>query len=235
MAKNDKPQYIKVTSPIGTYKYPKLSEPDYGTKEFPCPQGRYSVKLVLKANDKETKAFLKKLEPHYQEALAKAKEQFKTLKAETRKKLKNITVNPLFTELLDEETEEPTGEIEINVKMNASGEYKKGPKAGQKWNRKPIIFDSKGNRMAKPPSIWGGTRGRVGLELSPYFIPATGAAGLSFKLEAVKIIELVSEGERSADSMGLGGDEGGYEYEEPEATMDAPEKADAAADGDGDF
>jgi hypothetical protein len=235
MAKDDKkPKYEKITSPIGVFKYPKLNEPDFGNKEYPKPEGQHSVKLILKAADKETKAWLKKLEPHYQAALAAGKEEFKTLKAETRKKLKKVTENPLYTELLDQETEEPTGEIEFNIKMDASGTVKKGPRAGKKWTAKPLIFDSKGIRMHNPPDIWGGTRGRISMELRPYFIPGSGAAGLKLKLVGAKIIDLISAGERSADSVGLGGEEDGYGYEEPAEEAGA-KGGDDAADGDGDF
>lgn len=204
----------------GIYKWPKLNEPDYGTKEYPKPDGEYSVKLVGELSDPEVQAFLAKWQPMHDEAIKRAEAEFKALPVATRKKLEKVTVNPLYTEQYDEETEEPTGKIEIKFAMTASGTYKSGPKQGKKWRRKPAIFDAKGNLMNPAPSIWGGTVGRVAFEVGlnkegqpGYFIPATGAAGLTLRLQAARVIQLVSEGARDAASYGFGEEEEGYEYD----------------------
>lgn len=202
------------TSPKGSLKYPKLDAPDYGTKDYPCPEGRYATKLVLKADAPETKAFIAKLMPHYEEAMAEADQKFKELKVETRKKLKEVTRNDLFTTLYDKDTEEPTGEIEFNFKMPASGIANKGKDNERKWTAKPAVYDAKGKLMVKVPEIWSGSLGRVSFEVRPYFINGTAAAGLSLKLKAAQIIELRQGGPRSADSFGFEAEEGGYEYDE---------------------
>jgi len=197
------------TSPKGSLKYPKLDKADLGTKDYPKPNGEYSTKLVLKAEDKATKAFIASLQPHYNAAMEKAEEEFAKLKVETRKKLKSVSQNSMFTTLYDKETEEPTGEIEFKFAMTASGTRKDGTK----WSAKPGIFDAKGKPIVKVPEIWSGSIGKVSFEMQPYFIPGTGAAGLKLKLKAVQLIELRSGGSRSADSYGFGAEEG-YEYEE---------------------
>lgn len=236
MADKERKSLPKFTSPKGPFKFPKIKEPDYGTKDYPKPEGEYSTKLVLKAASPEAKSFIKSLTPAYEEALAAAREEFKALKPETRKKLKEITVNPLFTELLDKETEQPTGEIEFKFSMKASGEYKKGPKAGQRWTRKPDVFDAKGNRIPKCPDVWGGTIGRVSFEASPYFIPATGAAGLSLKLTGIQIVELVSGGSKSAKDHGFEADEDGYEYTpENETNTEDQDAVASSTEGDDEF
>lgn len=212
----------KFTSPKGTFKFPKLSEPDYGSKEYPKPDGVYSVNLVLPADAPEIKAFIAKLQPLHDAAVEEAEQEAKQLKIESRKKLeaKNgkslVAVNGFFTTLYDRETEEPTGEIEFKFSMGAGGEFKKGPKAGQRWAAKPALFDAKGTPMVKAPNIWGGTLGRVSFEAQSYFIIGTGAVGLKLKLQATQIIDLVSEGQRSASSYGFG-EEDGYGYSEAEA------------------
>ncbi|MFN4278326.1 MAG: hypothetical protein ACK4FJ_18690 [Ferrovibrio sp.] len=219
MAKNKKDKKDKAPSflsPRGVFKFPKLSEPDFGTDEYPKPDGEFSVKLILKLDDPKTQAFLAKLKPLHEDAVAKGKEAFKELKAETRKKLKEVKVNDLFTELLDEETEEPTGEIEFKFAMKHSGVYKKGPKEGKKWKRRPDIFDAKGQKITKSIQIWGGTEGKVSFSASPYFIPGTGAAGLKLNLDAVQIISLVSGGSRTASSYGFEEEEGFSADELPE-------------------
>lgn len=154
---NKKQQYVKAVSPVLTLKFPKLSEPDYGTQDYPKPDGEYSTKGLLDADSPEAKKFIAQLQPHFDEAIAEAERKFKDLKVETRKKLGSVKVNDLFTTLYDQETEEPTGEIEFKFAMPASGTYKKGPKEGKKWTAKPGIVDSMGQIMVKPPAIWGGS------------------------------------------------------------------------------
>ncbi|MGO7451869.1 ssDNA-binding protein [Rhizobium ruizarguesonis] len=197
-------------SPRGPLKFPKIDKVDYGTKEYPKPNGEYSTKQVLEADAPATKAFIAALMPHYQAAMEEAAAKFKELKIETRKKLGKVTENDLFTTLYDQETEQPTGYIEFKFAMAASGERKDKTK----WAAKPAIFDAKGKPMTKVPEIWSGTEAKVSFECQPYFIPGTGAAGLKLKLKAIQIIELVSGGQRSASSYGFGAEDG-YEYEEP--------------------
>lgn len=206
-------------------KFPKLSEADYGTKDFPKPDGEFSVKGVGKADDAEVKAFLAKLQPFHDAAVEQAQKEFDALKPAQRKKLEKVTINPLFTPVYDEETEEETGDIEFKFAMKHSGVIKNGPKAGKAWKRYPDIFDAKGNRMKPVPQIWGGTVLRVAFELGlnkegqpGYFIPATGAAGLSLRLQAVRILDLVSGGQRDASAYGFDAEEEGYEYTAPAAS-----------------
>jgi hypothetical protein len=211
---NDKRSYPKFTTPRITFKFPKLTNPDYGSKDYPKPDGEYSLKGILKAGSPEATQLIAKLQPLYDEAMKDAEAKFKELKVETRKKLGSVKPNDLFTTIYDQETEEPTGEIEFKFAMKASGTYKKGPKEGKKWFRKPDLYDAKGLPMRKAPDIWGGTVGKVSFEASPYFIPGTGAAGLKLALLGAQIIELVSGGSKTAASHGFGEEEG-YGYEEP--------------------
>ncbi len=213
-----KKKYPKFTSCRLTFKFPKLSEIDYGTKEYPKPDGEYSTRGVVSADDPSVKAMLAKLAPLHAEAVAAAEQEAKAMKVEQRKALEKkngkglIQVNDLFTTLYDQETEEPTGEIEFKFAMKAGGIVKKGPKTGQKWSRKPDLYDAKGQLLKKAPAIWGGTIGKVSFEVSPYFIPGTGAAGLKLGLLGVQIIDLVSGGQRTAASHGFG-EEDGYSHE----------------------
>lgn len=211
----------KMTTPRATLKWPKLSEPDYGSKQYPDPDGKYTTKLVFDEADPAFEAFRAKIEKVHARAVELAREKFAELKVATRKKLGDITINEPFTVIYDEETEEPTGEVEMKVSMKASGTIKKGPRAGKPWNRKPQLFDAKGKPMVKTPDIWGGTIAKVSFSFPTdgYFIPGTGACGVSFQLEAVQIIDLVSGGQRSADDYGFGEEEG-YEYDETASSND---------------
>lgn len=224
---DDKKKRIKITSAKGRLGFPKLIEPDYGNKEYPKPDGEFSTKLVLELEDAATQAMIAKLQPLYDAAIAEAEELFKKLKPETRKKLGAVKANPLFTELLDKETEEPTGEIEFKFSRKASGTFKKGPKEGKKWTATVPLFDAKLRPIkAKGLQIWGGTVAKISFEPSAYFIPGTGAAGLKLNLESAQIIELSSGGARSARDYGFG-EEDGYEHEDRE---DADEGAEGSED-----
>lgn len=225
---------VEFTSPIGIFAFPSLDEPSYGSDDYPDPDGSYKVNLVLDRADPATQDFLDKIEPHYKEALAAADEGFKQLSVGVRKKLEKVTVNPLFTTIYDPETEKETGEIEFRVKMKASGTYKKGPKEGKKWERKPTIYDADLNRMPNVPPIWGGTKGRVRMSLSPYFIGGSGLGGLKLQLVACQIIDLVQGGERSAGSLGFE-KEDGYVNEAANGFGDTPADDSSDDDDNGDF
>lgn len=223
MAETKRPKLPSFNSPRLVFKFPKLTEPDFGNQQYPKPDGEFSVKGIAKASDPKVQKLIAQLQPLHDQAVEKAEEEFKKLKAETRKKLGGVKVNDLYTTLLDQETEEETGEIEFKFAMKHSGVYKKGPKAGETWKRYPVLFDAKGKALVirdkkgkllpNAPQIWGGTVGIVSFEASDYFIPGTGAAGLKLNLQAVQIIDLVSGGQRSASAYGFA-EEDGYQAED---------------------
>ncbi|MDO8839668.1 MAG: hypothetical protein Q7V31_12145 [Parvibaculum sp.] len=228
----EKKKLPTLTSPRMTLKWPKLNEPDYGSKDYPKEDGEFSTKGVLRLGSPECDALLKVLQPLHDEAVSLAEQAFKELKVDVRKKLeakngkKGVQINALYTAIYDKETEEPTGDVEFKFVTTASGVYKNGPKAGKRWNREVAIFDAKGIAMAKAPDIWGGTVAKVSYKASPYFIAGTGAAGLKLNLDAVQIIDLVSKGSRAASSYGFGEEDGGYEYDPSDDSTD-----DASGDG----
>lgn len=232
------PQFI---TPKLALRFPKLDKADYGSKEYPKPDGEYSTKGIMKADDPATIKFLKELNPLYEEAMAWADEQFKKLKVETRKKLGKVSQNPLFSTLYDKETEEPTGEIEFKFAMAASGIRNKDTDKEEKWTAKPAIFDARGQKIVKVPAIWSGTTAKVSFSVGlnkegipGYFIPGTGAAGLKLKLLAVQIIDLKSGGERSASSYGFGAEEGyAYEADESESSEGFGDESSSAGEDEG--
>jgi len=84
----------RVTAPTftsfkGTFKYPKLNEPDTKFKA----EGEYSVKLVGSAQDATVQALIAKLRPLHEAAAARGKALIKKGKA--------LTVNPLYSEVFD--------------------------------------------------------------------------------------------------------------------------------------
>jgi hypothetical protein len=219
MADDKKQKRVKVVSPRGIFRYPKLTEPDYGNDKFPKPDGEYSVGLILKQDSDEFRQFMSALMPHYEAAISQANEDFAKLPVGTRKKLGKVTANDLFTILYDKDSEEPTGEVVFKAAAKASGVRKKGPKAGTKWTYRPAMFDARGAYMDRIPAIWGGTVGKISVELSPYFIPGTGAAGLKMHLVGLQIIDLKTSSQRDAKSMGFGEEEG-FAYDPNDVPQD---------------
>lgn len=249
MAKDTKrPKKQLYVSFKGEWRFPKLTtdQLDYGTDDYPKPDGEFSVQLIGDPSDPAVKAELAKLEPLHKQAIADAKEAFKELKPETKARLlkankenKGILINDLYSEEFDKDTKEATGRIVFKFAMKHSGQYKKGPKEGKTWRRYPALFDAAGKPIKSPPEIWSGTIGRVSYEARPYFIPGTGAVGVKLSLEAARILELISRGERSASAYGFDGEEEGYSYEAPvkveEDAVDPTETADeSSASGDSD-
>lgn len=121
---------------------------------------------------------------------------------------------PYTREQVDDEA---TGAIIFSFKMNATGKTK----AGEVFTRQPAIFDAAG-QPAKGLRIGGGSTIRVSYELNPFYVPANGA-GVSLRLYAVQVIELVE----------FGGNAGyfGFESEEQDGgTETAPAAGKTSAD-----
>jgi len=236
MATNNKTKQIKITSPRGILKYPRLNEPD---GKFDPERPAYRTSLILNGRNENVKAFLAKLDELMEQAKSQAAADFKELKIETRKKIGEIIPNPAYSQVYDEETEEPTGEIEVRFTRRAAGKRKDGTH----WTApRPPLFDS-----AKPPKlisrnleIWGGTVAAINFTINPYFMPATGKYGITLRIEAVQIFELVTKGgARSADYYGFEGADDGWSADdlvEAEDAQDNPtDISEASVDDEADF
>ena len=220
----EKKRIVRGTTPKGIFKYPNLIKPDYGTKEFPKKDGEYNVRLVLEGE--AAQELIAKLQPEMDKALAEAEEKFAQLPVATRKRLKEVTPNPYYTEVFDKETEEPTGQYEFRFKTAASGVDKNG----KRWYRTVPIFDAKGKPVKNLKEIWSGTVGKIAYVVSPYFVAGSGAAGITLYLEAVQIIELNAGGSRSASEFGFSEEEGFEVSEESEVSEEPDVSEDEAAD-----
>lgn len=230
---SNRPKAPTFTTSMGALRYPKLSQIDLGTKEFPNPEGSYSANLILSVNDPAVQKLIADLTPMYEKALAKGSTLFNALPVATRKKLKDLTANPLYETVYDE-AEEPTTDIIFKFKMKASGQYKTGKNQGRNWDSRVPVFDRFGNKLipgfnfrlrdsdetladvhpAIKPDIWGGTTAKVSAEIgldkegdAGYFIPGTGMAGLKLGLRAVQVFDVVSGGDRSAGDYGFSAEE----------------------------
>lgn len=162
--------------------------------------GVYSTSILLSKEEGEKLA---------EEIKAVRTEQFKKFGKGT--KVAELTQCTEYT-TVDEETGEETPDEEGRYILKAkAGAYIKDGKP----TFKPQLFDSKGNKISIS-NIGAGTVAKVAVELSGYSV--AGKTGVSVKLKAVQIIDLVEFGGGSAESYGFGEEEGFEGTEEVEET-----------------
>lgn len=213
MAKEKLPTH---TTPAGVAIYPSLVKAD---TRFD-PDGVFKTGLKLEGDDAE------KLQALIDEAFD---EQLKAVKKELaeKKKGKGVKVKeadkPYEVEV-DEEGDE-TGAIKFNFKMKQTVK----PRDGDPFTQKPKIFDAKGKPITVS-SIWGGSRLRLAFQIAPYYTAQIGS-GVTLRLKAVKVIELVEGGGANADSYGFGEEEDGYEGSDDKSPF-AGDDDDAGDDSD---
>lgn len=216
-------------TPAGRAIYPRLTEPDTKFKDA----GEYSVRLLL--TETEIAPIMAKCEELRQQAFDEQFEKIKTEKPRMAddKIRESIKLADLPLKLYeDPDTGDTTGEYQVNFKMTASGVSKK---TGKPWTRRPALFDARNNPInPEGLEIWSGSVLKVSFEIMPFYTKAVGA-GVSLRLLAVQIIELVSGGQRDAAGYGFEAQEDGYAYAPPSpgANAAASSSDDGADDSDG--
>ena len=217
-----------ITTPAGKAFRPYIVVPSDKFKK----EGEYSIKLIL--TKEAAVPLLTKLQPLYDDAVAEAQATFKAEPVAKGSKRGELKIWPLYNVVYDEDENE-TDEIIFNFGTPASGVTK----SGKAWERKVAIFDANGKPIkTKGLQVWSDSVVRINFTPSAWYVKANGC-GLSLRLNAVQIIDLVSGGNRSADSYGFDVVEGGYShdvFDEDHTPLDAADATDAADDSDeGDF
>lgn len=218
MAKKKLPIHI---TPIGTASYPFLNRPDTKFKE----EGEYHVKLIVPEHEAEDIV----------EKLTEATdEHMKVVKAELKEKNKNAKIKKLkphyaFEDEVDDDGNETGNKIIGVFKMRAHVT----PKEGDPWDQKPNLFDAKKQPLAEGSKIGSGTKMRVAYQMIPFYTPASDSAGISLRLQACQIIDLVEYGTGDADSYGFGEEEGfSGEGEDPVTEFDGDDDSDGGDEDD---
>ena len=176
-----KPRY---TTPTGIAQYPWLNKPD--TKFN--PDGEFKVNLEV--DSESAQALVTFLDEQFAQAVAQAK------KENPGKKIKEGS--PGY------EVNEETGKVTFKFKTKA----KVTTKSGDTFDQKVALFDAKGKPLSPAPNIGGGSKIKVAFEVMPYYTSMVGA-GLSLRVKAAQIIELVEfTGGGNAESYGFGEEEG---------------------------
>ncbi|RUT87640.1 MULTISPECIES: hypothetical protein [unclassified Mesorhizobium] len=235
MAKEKNPDKVRVSTPRVTLKYPKLDRVDYGSEKYPDKDGSYNTRFIADRADPKVSAMLAKIDAVMVRAKELAEEKFSKMDIKARKKIEaktgGIVADEPYSTVYDDDTEEDTGKIDMKVKMKAKGVYgPRHPRKGETWTAKPDIFDGKGKPMKKGLQIWGGSVAIINFDLEPYFVDGSGSYGVSRRLNAVQIIELVSGGQRAASSYGFEAEEDGFDANDVETEEDE-DNDDSGSDG----
>ncbi len=145
--------------------------------------GEFSVTLVLPKEDAEP--FIEKIEGQIDELVA-------DLKNEGKKKVKEAP-RPYQDE--EDEDGNPTGAIQFKFKSKA------------KAKPRIPVYDSQGTPMENI-EVWSGSKLRVSSWMNPYVAPI--GAGISMRLRAVQVLDLVSGGANGIEGFGFETEEEGY-------------------------
>lgn len=214
-------------TPKGTAIWPKLNTPDEYKGKL-----AFKTKLSFDADDAELGKLRQQvsdlLDAKYDEIVAELTENGK---AGVAKKITKRDINEIFKVEEDEETGDETGRVIISAKMAAAGV---SAKTGKPWSRKLSIFDARGKKLNNPPLIYSGSELKLSLELLPYYMPNDKEVGVSFRLEAVQVLTLVSGGSRSAAGYGFGEEEGD-EIDDLDGGSDFAANTSGADDDDGEL
>jgi len=212
MANSNTNNDMQYTTPVGTAKFPYLVKPDTKFDD----RGTFKVDLIITSKEA---AVIK----------AAATELAKSFKKEdlesntTRKKW------GLHLPLLDDidQDGEDTGQKIARFKQAASIRTRDG----REIKKSILLFDSEGNRVSGI-NPYSGTKMSVAYTMSPYANPTGKTYGVTFRLVAAQIIELVEGGQSmSAESLGFQKQETGFVVTQQEADNEQeilePEETDA--------
>jgi hypothetical protein len=195
-------EYPSIITPRGTVAWAQLNEPDFEYKK----EGEFHVRIRPDTSD-----------PAYDKLVAKATEVRDEFYDETVAKLTTEKKGALLKKLnkvevvkpeIDRETGEETGEMLLRAGMKHNIEIKHGPKAGKTFTKVPDFFNAQGVRLKRPPKIGSGSELKLSVRLVPYLAPNDGSVGISYQLEGVQLLKLVTGGQRSASEHGFGAEEG---------------------------
>ena len=186
---SEKVKLVRIVSPKGTAKYPKLNEPD---KKFKA-DGEYSVRLVVKREEAEQFVKFVKDEfiKHYKETCV-------------REKKKELKTAEMPWKKVTNESGVETGDVEIKFSLAAKITSKK---TGQAWEQRPALFDSKGNAISD--RVGGGSIIKVAAEVFPWYTPLLGC-GISLRCRAVQVFELHQYSGGNASNFGFTAEEEGF-------------------------
>jgi len=160
----------------GKANWAKVFEPD---TRF-VPEGEYSVQVIVP--ETEAQDLCEQLD-----GMAQAKLE-ETVKEQP--KLKTVLSTRHSYEEDTDELGNPTGSLVFKAKMKARIKSRNG----QVYEQKPAVVDAKRTPMDGNQLIGNGSVVKVAVEPVPYMMPSTKQVGVSLRLKAMQVIEMVEYG-----------------------------------------
>lgn len=161
----------------GTALWAKVFEPD--TKFNPL--GDFTINLQMPVA--EAAVMSEKLEGIVQVAFKEAIEKDPRLK-------NTLSTQEVCQPVYDRDTGDDTGNVEFKFKLKA----KVQKRDGTYYEQQPAVLDSKKVPMSKDTLIGNGSKVKVAFEPIPYVMSSTKKVGVSLRLKAVQVIDLVEYG-----------------------------------------
>ncbi len=183
MANKPQKKAERFVSPEGVAVFPRLTTPDTKFKK----EGERSVKLRLPPN--EAAPIIKRIE----EATSKAYQ--KECIVREVDELSRSEYLPYSNEMDDQG--KPTGNVLFKFTQKASFKDKKTEQVVQLPLR---VVDKYGKDVTE--EVWGGSRVKVCYYMKPYYTEKVGF-GMSLKMAAVQVMELVTKGAAPASAYGF--------------------------------
>ena len=161
----------------GSAQWAKVLEPD--TKWNPL--GDYSINLQMTQED--AAPMCERLEEIVQEEFNKAVKEKPPLK-------NTLTTQDVVNTVYDRDTGDDTGKVEFKFKLKAKVQRKDG----SYYEQQPAVLDAKKQPLPKDMLIGNGSRVKIAFEPYPYIMQSTKKVGVSLRLKAVQVIDLVEYG-----------------------------------------
>lgn len=167
----------------GKSLWTKVFEPD---TRF-VPEGEYSTQVVVP--EAEAASVCEQLE-------ALANNEFNKA-VKDNPKLKNVlSMRPVVEPEYDEAGNE-TGNVVFKTKLKARIKSRKG----ETYSQSVSVVDAKKKPMNGDQMVGNGSTIKVAVEPVPYVMQSTKQVGVSLRLKALQVIELVEYGSPSTDSI----------------------------------
>lgn len=195
----------------GSAQWAKVFEPD--TKFNPL--GDFSINLQMTAA--QAAPMCERLEQLVQEKFAEV------VKADPRQK-NTLTTADVSNVVYDRDTGDDTGNVEFKFKLKA----KVQKRDGTYYEQQPAVLDAKKKPLPKDVLVGNGSRVKVAFEPITYSMASTKKVGVSLRLKAVQVIDLVEFGNSAASVFD---EEEGYVAPSGAELNEAPFETGESADG----
>lgn len=148
------------------------------------PEGEYSIQVVLP--EEEAVEVCEQLEKMAEAKLAEVVKE--------NPKLTNVLSTRQPFEMDTDEAGTPTGDLVFKSKMKARVKSRDG----RVYEQKPMVVDAKKTPMDGNTLIGNGSTVKIAVEPIPYMMQATKTVGVTLRLKAVQVIDIVEYGNNAA-------------------------------------